>query len=94
MEALASQKEGNLALGEIMGDELIAQLTGEWRLLYTSSNSMEFNQVCSPRDDEASQSFGFDISCRCVYIDYTRIHCCTGLLFACNLASETGQTRT
>ena len=28
-----------------LGDGLLSALEGEWRLLYTSSNSMEFNQV-------------------------------------------------
>lgn len=31
--------------GEGLGAGLIPALVGEWRLLYTSSNAMEYNQV-------------------------------------------------
>lgn len=44
MEALMSTREGNLVLADDVGDGLISKLEGEWRLLFTSSNSMEFNQ--------------------------------------------------
>lgn len=40
-----STREGNLVLADDVGDGLISKLEGEWRLLFTSSNSMEFNQV-------------------------------------------------
>lgn len=45
MEALLATEEGNLVLGEDLGTGLIDNLVGEWRLLYTSSNAMEYNQV-------------------------------------------------
>eukprot|EP00752_Nemacystus_decipiens_P009010 g8043.t1 len=44
MEALLATEEGNLVLGEDLGTGLIDNLVGEWRLLYTSSNAMEYNQ--------------------------------------------------
>lgn len=45
MEALLATEEGNIVLGDDMGTSLIDGLAGEWRLLYTSSNAMEYNQV-------------------------------------------------
>lgn len=45
VEVLLSTREGNLVLEDDMGDGLISKLEGEWRLLFTSSSSMEFNQV-------------------------------------------------
>lgn len=45
MEALLATEEGNLVLGEDLGTGLIDNLVGEWRLQYTSSNAMEYNQV-------------------------------------------------
>ncbi|CBJ30044.1 expressed unknown protein [Ectocarpus siliculosus] len=44
MEALLATEEGNLVLGDDLGTGLINTLAGEWRLLYTSSNAMEYNQ--------------------------------------------------
>ncbi|CAM9119069.1 unnamed protein product [Ectocarpus fasciculatus] len=44
MEALLATEEGNLVLGDDLGTGLIDTLAGEWRLLYTSSNAMEYNQ--------------------------------------------------
>ncbi|CAN0290334.1 unnamed protein product, partial [Ectocarpus sp. 12 AP-2014] len=44
MEALLATEEGNLVLGDGLGTGLIDTLAGEWRLLYTSSNAMEYNQ--------------------------------------------------
>ena len=47
-EALVAVEEGNLVLAEDLGSDLIVPaLVGEWRLLYTSSNAMEYNQVQS-----------------------------------------------
>lgn len=37
--------EGNMVLGNDLGDALVDALEGEWRLLYTSSNAMEYNQA-------------------------------------------------
>lgn len=34
-----------MVLGEDLGTGLIDNLVGEWRLQYTSSNAMEYNQV-------------------------------------------------
>lgn len=45
MEALLATEEGNFVLGDDLGTGLIDSLVGEWRLLYTSSNAMEYNQV-------------------------------------------------
>ncbi len=45
MEALLATEEGNYVLGDDLGTGLIDKLVGEWRLLYTSSNAMEYNQV-------------------------------------------------
>lgn len=45
MEALVGLEEGNLVLGDDLGTGLISALEGEWRLLYTSSNAMEYNQA-------------------------------------------------
>lgn len=45
MEALLATEEGNFVLGDDLGTGLIDALEGEWRLLYTSSNAMEYNQV-------------------------------------------------
>lgn len=45
MEALLATGEGNLVLADDLGAGLIDNLVGEWRLLYTSSNAMEYNQV-------------------------------------------------
>ncbi|CAM9265325.1 unnamed protein product [Scytosiphon promiscuus] len=44
MEALLATEEGNFVLGDDLGTGLIDALEGEWRLLYTSSNAMEYNQ--------------------------------------------------
>lgn len=46
MEELLAFEEGNLAVREDLGTGLLSALLGEWRLLYTSSNAMEYNQVC------------------------------------------------
>lgn len=50
MEALLATEEGNFVLGDDLGTGLIDNLVGEWRLLYTSSNAMEYNQVTAVDD--------------------------------------------
>ncbi|CAM9171196.1 unnamed protein product [Laminaria digitata] len=44
LDALVAFEEGNLVAGDGLGTGLIPALEGEWRLLYTSSNAMEYNQ--------------------------------------------------
>lgn len=53
MEALLATDDGNLVHGDDLGTGLIDNLVGEWRLLYTSSNAMEYNQVHTERTNLA-----------------------------------------
>lgn len=66
MEALVAFEEGNLVLGDDLGPGMITVLAGEWRLLYTSSNAMEYNQVRESCDRScAAIRVGFRCCCGC-----------------------------
>ncbi|CAM9903589.1 unnamed protein product, partial [Choristocarpus tenellus] len=46
VENLLRFKQGNV-VSEGSSEDILSKVTGEWRLLYTSSNAMEYNQVGS-----------------------------------------------
>lgn len=45
VEELVAVEEGNMVLEDDLGEELISALVGDWRLLYTSSSAIEYNQA-------------------------------------------------